>query len=42
MEIEHTDAREITHVKFSVVMMDRLRIDKIRMSVKTVAREEDE
>ena len=42
VEIEHTDAREITHVKFSVVMMDRLRIDKIRMSVKTVAREEDE
>ena len=42
VEIEHADAREITHVKFSVVMMDRLRIDKIRMSVKTVAKEEDE
>ena len=42
MEIEHADARETIHIKFSVVMMDRLRIDKIRMSVKKIAKEDDE
>lgn len=41
VEIEHEDARETIHVKFGVVMMDRLRIDKIRMAIKTVEREED-
>lgn len=40
VEIEHSDARETIRVKFGVVMMDRLRIDKIRMSVKAVEKED--
>ena len=42
VDIEHSDARETIHVAFDVVMMDRLRIDKIRVSIKVTAKEDEE
>lgn len=43
VELTHEDSRETTLVKFKVVMMDRLRIDKFRMAIeKTEKSEENE
>ncbi|HIT45508.1 MAG TPA: HlyC/CorC family transporter [Candidatus Aphodovivens excrementavium] len=39
VEIEHSDARETVHITFTVVMMDRLRIDKLRMAVQTTEKQ---
>lgn len=39
VEIEHSDARETVHITFTVVMMDRLRIDKLRMAVQTAEKQ---
>ena len=40
IEVEHSDARETIHVTFTVVMMDRLRIDKLRMAIQVTEKEE--
>ena len=42
VEIEHSDARETVHITFTVVMMDRLRIDKLRMAVQTTEKQDED
>ena len=41
VELVHEDATEVVTVKFKVVMMDRLRIDKIRMAIEKASKEEN-
>lgn len=41
VELMHEDARETTLVKFKVVMMDRLRIDKFRMAIEKTKKSEE-
>ena len=41
VELAHEDATEVVTVKFKVVMMDRLRIDKIRMAIEKASKEEN-
>ena len=42
VEIEHSDATETIQAKFSVVMMDRLRIDKIRLAIQRISKTDEE
>lgn len=41
VELMHEDSRETTLVKFKVVMMDRLRIDKFRMAIEKTEKSEE-
>ena len=41
VELVHEDATEVVTVKFKVIMMDRLRIDKIRMAIEKASKEEN-